>query len=84
VGEVIAKQMKKIANVGEVNARQQAKIFVHVSKFESGKKKNHNVRTGNVYTCRTSCYIRQETFSTKIQKYLTWFKLKNANNFLGF
>jgi hypothetical protein len=30
VGEVIAKQMKKIAYVGEVKAGQHAKIFVDV------------------------------------------------------
>jgi hypothetical protein len=66
VGEVIAKQMKKSPMWGKLRPDSTQKYSFMSKNLNWAKKKLHNVRTGNVYTCRTLCYIRQETFSTKI------------------
>ena len=66
MGGVIAKQMKKLPMWGKLRLDSTQKYLFMSKNLNWARKKKYNMRTGHVYTCRTLCYIRQETFSTKI------------------
>ncbi len=51
MGEVIAKQMKKLPMWGKLRPDSTQKYLFMSKNLNRAKKKLHNVRTGNVYTC---------------------------------